>query len=61
MPSLEYRLDAKTMFDVRTWERFQFVIDSEHEQVKQETIAEENKCSVCCVKLDTCGHRGKAC
>jgi hypothetical protein len=33
LPALGHRLDAKTMFDVRTWERFQFVVDTEHEQV----------------------------
>jgi hypothetical protein len=26
-------LDAKTMFDVRNWERFQFLLDCEHQTV----------------------------
>jgi hypothetical protein len=28
------RLDSKTMFNVRTWERFQFLINLEHHTVK---------------------------
>jgi hypothetical protein len=32
--SVRPRLDAKTMFKVRTWERFQFLIDNEHKQHK---------------------------
>ena len=31
--TLEFRLEAITMFDVRNWERFRFSIDREHEQV----------------------------
>ncbi len=28
-----FSLDAKTMFDVRNWERFQFILDCEHQTV----------------------------
>ncbi len=32
-PDFLSRLDTKTMFKVREWERFQFAIDYEHQQV----------------------------
>jgi hypothetical protein len=29
----QFSLEAKTMFDVRNWERFQFLLDCEHQTV----------------------------
>ncbi len=38
MHSWLLRLDADTMFDVRTWERFQFHLDCEHQTVSDSVL-----------------------